>query len=446
MNTREEGNHLLSTMRRKVLLIILIILIAVEIILYIFINTEEFKEIDITITKYLQKNIFEEKPTSVPILLEIVHILNDMYSPYVLISIIYNFFTVYDCFLLVNILSVDYILSFLLKLIYNKPSYNYFKKSEENEIIIFYCGYGWAFPSEEIIITLSMYLSIWKIICKLSFKFTNKKIIVKNIFLILILLIFSFFAFCTLLTGYYFFSHIVFSFIMGIIVYLIFFESNFFDLLNGEEFMTFIIKYNLLYIIINLSLFVIFTIIYIIERKTISEKNKYDICKTIDGVEQFNMNGKFNSYLDGTFCFNVLFLANVFAAVGIQLDLKYIYKNNDETYYQMNFPQEFQEIIDNKSKVSFDGSIHITQEIAWNKTHVSTTLLRLILVLVFCWTCFLPYIFVFLKEDHDILLILCIKIFLPPVLFFLGIFFYLKPLLKIMNLTNVTYNSISDDI
>ena len=41
-----------------------------------------------------------------------------------------------------------------------------------------------------------------------------------------------------------------------------------------------------------------------------AEKNKYDICKTIDGVEQFNMNGKFNSYLDGTFCFNVLFLAN----------------------------------------------------------------------------------------------------------------------------------------
>ena len=442
MITRESEKHLLSTMRRKVLLIILIILISIEIILFIFIKLEKIKELDIEITTNIQNDYINEKTKTVPILLDIVHFVNDIYFPYILISIVYNFYTVYDCFILVNILSINYIFSFIFKLIYFKPSYKYYDERATN-FKIFYCGYGWGFPSEECITTISFYLSIWKIVTKLSFKFSYKKIVAKFTGLFFICLIFFGYNFCNLLIGYYCLSHIIFSAVFGLIIYLIFFESNFFNLFNGNEFINFIKKYNLIYIIINLSLFVIFTVVYMILRLTYSDDNKYNICETVDGIEHFKKSGKF-SYLDGTFCFNILFLGNVFAIFGIIADLKVIYKNDDAIYYQINFPQDFEDM--NNSKVeSFSGSIHITKEVEWNNTPVCISLLRLLLVLVFCWVCFFPYIFLNLTDSY-IILILIIKILLPPSLFFMGIFFYLKPLLECLKLTNVTLNSISEDI
>ena len=279
---------------------------------------------------------------------------------------------------------------------------------------------------------------------KLSFNFSYKKTVAKYSVLFFICLIFFGYNFCNLLIGYYCLSHIIFSAIFGLIVYLIFFESNFFNLFNGQEFINFIKKYNLLYIIINLSLFVIFSIAYVFLRLFYSDNNKYNICETVEGVEHFKKSGKF-SYLDGTFCFNVLFLGNVFSMVGVMLDLKLIYKNDYVIYYQMNFPQEYEELNNNYKKESFNCSINITKDVEWNNTPICITLLRLFIVLVFCWTCFFPYIFINLNESH-ILLILGIKIFLPPMIFFMGIFFYLKPLLAKIYLTNTTLNSISEDI
>ena len=432
----------LSPLRRKVFFIILLILISLEIILFVFIKTEDTKEIDIDTTKYLQENLLT--PNSTNIALKINLYLNDIYTPYFLIAFIYNFFTVYDSFILVNILSVDYIFSFLLKIIYYKSSYSSYDKENSNGIEIIYCGLGYAFPSEEIIIAVSLYLSIWKLSNKLSFKFTKKQKIIKYFFLALIIALLFYYCFCTLLQGYYFFSHIIFSIILGVIVYLVFLESNFFNLLKGKEFMDFIGKYNLLYIIINLSLFVIFSLIYIIMRVNIPENNDYEICSDNEGKE-FNKSENYYSYLDGTFIFNVLLLSNVFSMVGINLDLKMIYKDNENSYYQNNFPQEFDELLYAKSKGSFAGSIHINQETVWNSTTLSVSLLRLIFILVFCWACFFPYIFVKLIEGH-ISLIFFIKMFLPPMLFFMGIFCYLKPFLKLMRLTNFTLQSISADI
>ena len=447
MDAQESKKHLLSTMRRKVLLIILLILITVEVLLFILIKTDEFNVIDIETTKDLQESLFDKNAKSIPFGLEFVHFLNDIYSPYFLIAIIYNYFTVYDCFILVNILSFDYIFSFLLKIIYNRPCYKYFETDEidAKDIEIFYCGYGWGFPSEECVIAVSLYLSIWKIANKLSFKNYTKRII-QIISLIFILVLLSVYIFCTLLTGYYFLSQIIFSIVLGFIIYLLFLESNFFNLLNGNEFMNFIKSYKyILYIIINLLLFIIFSIVYISERLNKPKDENYVSCSTIDNTKQFNRSGNYYSYLDGTYCFNVLFLGNIFSIVGIIMDIKYCNDNNINSYYQINFPQEFESIISTKSMGSFSGSINITQETVWNSTPPLITILRLLFILVFCWACFFPYFFVPLINEH-ITLILFIKMFLPPMIFYMGIFFYLKPLLKMMKLTNSTLHTILDDI
>ena len=445
MDSKLSSKQISNTMRRKFLLIISLLLISVEIVLFILIKTEVTKTIDIEITIDLQKKLLDTKENSTNFFLEFNQYLNNIYAPYFLISIIYNFFTVYDCFILVNVLSIDYIFSFLLKLIYKKPSYKYFSinNTDSDDIKIYYCGYGYAFPSQESIIAVSLYLSIWKIMNKMSFKYNKKKKIIKYILLSIFISILFFYNFCSLLDGYYFFSHIIFSVIFGFIVYLIFFESNFFNLLNGNEFMNFLNKYYLLYIIINLSLFVLFSIIYIIERVTISKDYNYGICTDKNGKE-FNQREKYYSYIDGTFVFNILFLGNIFSIVGIILDLKIFHKDNNYTYYLENFPEEYEELINEKNKESFGGSIHIIKDTVWNNTSLLVSFLRLIIIMVFCWACFFPYIFIHFN-DKQISIVLFIKIFLPPIIFFNGIFFYLKTLLKLMNLTNITLQSISKD-
>ena len=61
------------------------------------------RTLDIKITKSLQKFfITENKEESEeskehPFLLSLVHAINDLYSPYIILSVIYNFCTVYDC-------------------------------------------------------------------------------------------------------------------------------------------------------------------------------------------------------------------------------------------------------------------------------------------------------------------------------------------------------------
>ena len=445
MDSKESTHHIFPKMKRKIFIIITLILISIEIILFILIKMEITKTMDIDITFYLQKKLLDTEKNSTNFFLEFNQYLNNIYAPYFLIAIIYNFFTVYDCFILVNVLSIDYIFSFEFKLSYSKPSYKYFGINNNNldDIRIYYCGYGYAFPSQESIIAVSIYLSIWKIINKASFKYNQKKRIIKYILLSLFIIILFIYNFLALLDGYYYFSHIIFSVILGIIVYLIFFETNILNLLDGKEFMNFINKYNLLYIILNLSSFVFLSIIYIIYRVKISKDTNYGICTDKDGKE-FNQIEKYYSYIDGTFVFNILFLGNIFSMVGIILDLKYKHKGNNYTYYTENFTQEYEELINEKNQESFGHSIHIIKDTVWNNTSLLISFLRLIIVIVFWWVCFFPYIFVHFN-DKSIALILFIKILLPPILFFMGIFYYLKLILQLMNLTNTALRSLSID-
>ena len=447
MEVKEQVKYLLSSMRRKILLIILLILLTVEIIFFIFIEDEQINTIDIETTKYLQETLLNINPNNkIPFELKFIHYLNDKYSPYLLISIIYNYFTVYDCFILVNILSINYSFSFIFKMAYRLPSYNYYDNgnSDSDDLITFYCGYGWGFPSEESIIAVSFYLAIYKIITKLNCRFDKKEKILKLILLILFIVLLFAYSLGFLLTGYYYISHIVFSVLFGLIAYLIFFESNFFNLLNGKELTNFITKHFWLYIICNLSLFVGFSIAYLMVRKYADNK-QYEVCMSYDGTKQFNKSGNYYSYMDGTYCFSVLFLGNIFAIIGIKFDLKYLHKNSEDSYLQNNFPREIEELISNKSTGSFSGSIHIVQETVWNKTSFSISLLRLLIVIVFWWACFFAYFFVPLHDEH-IGLILFIKMLLPPSVFYLGIFFFLKPFLKLIGLTNSTLNEILRDI
>ena len=168
-----------SSINRKAFIIVLSLIIIINIILFLFIKFKPnyFIELDIEITKYFQDLLVKRSINSTPLFIKIIHILNDIYIPYILIAIIFNFYTIYDCFLLINVLSIDYIISFCLKMIYFEPSYSNLNINNETnikDIKVFYCGYGWGFPSEECIVLISFYLSLWKITTKLSIYFDNR--------------------------------------------------------------------------------------------------------------------------------------------------------------------------------------------------------------------------------------------------------------------------------
>lgn len=429
----------ISSISKKILIIIISLLIIINIILFSLINTESFKSSDIDITKYFQETYINKKIASTPFFLKLVHFINNIYCPYLIIVIIFNFYTPYDCFILINVLSFDYIIIFCLKIFYKKPSYNTDKTK------IFYCGYGWGFPSEECIIMVSLYLSLWRIVSKLKINYNHSQKLINNILLLLLILLILIYCFGILLIGYYYLSHIVFSVLTGLIIYFILFETNLFNLLDGNEFIYFIKHKFIKYIIINLIIYIVLSIFYIIQKLNIDKD--YEICNTIDNRKIFFKSGKNNSYIDGSYTFVILFLGNIFAIIGIKMDILLIYHGNSSNYLTFNFPQEFDDIIDNRSRGSrdsFSDSINITQETIWNKTHIFISFLRLIIVLLLYLLCFIPYFLIDLTSSY-INIIFYIKFLLPTILIFMGIFFYFKPILKLMKLTNFTLESILDD-
>ena len=428
-----------TSIDKKILILIIFLLIIIDIILFIVIYLEKLKEVDIEITNYLQSKLINKNTNSIPFFIKIVHFINGIYSPYLIITIMFNFFTVYDCFILSNMLSIDYLISFCLKLLYSKPTYNYLNDSTNNEtkITIFYCGNGWGIPSEECIIMVSLYLSLWKIVSKSSMNFNRTQKIIKNLLLISLIVLLLIYNFGILLMGYYFFSHLIFSIITGLIIYLFIFEYYNIGLLIPKQFILFIKNKNILFIILHLIIFIILSIIYIIER-FIKKNYKYENCNA-KGDKAFSKSGK-DSYIDGSYSLVILFLGNIFPILGIIFDIKLIYKGIESNYLQFNFPQE-DEVIENGS---FGDSISITKEPLWNKTSLFISFLRLIIVLLFFGICFIPYFLVNL-ETESISIIIFIKFLLPISLINLGLFFFFKPILKIMKLTNYTLDSILDD-
>ena len=167
------------------------------------------------------------------------------------------------------------------------------------------------------------------------------------------------------------------------------------------------------------------------------------MCKPIDGHPLvLPKSGKY-SYIDGNYIMLFLFLGNIFSVIGIVIDIKYTYGGDEYSYLQFNFTQESENLLDNNSSQGSFNEIHITKETMWNHTDLVTSIFRLIIVLLLTTICLLLHFLISLSLDVRIVLFL--RILLPITLFSLGIFFYFKPILRLMRLTNHTLDSIISD-
>ena len=108
--------------------------------------------------------------------------------------------------------------------------------NDENTII-YYCGEGWNLPSTEMIISVVFYLTLWN----LFFDYKDKNYVTKTnkFFKFLLLCIIIAFNITNLIVltkiGYYLFSHLIFSAILGILIYIFIFETNIIKKYNSKE-------------------------------------------------------------------------------------------------------------------------------------------------------------------------------------------------------------------
>ena len=336
----------------------------------------------------IDKNIRENLKSSslstnyqIQLLQKIFFYFNNKFTPYIIIIIVDNFSNIYNTFILINTLSFIYYISAISK------------------IFIFI-----------IIIVIN----------------------VINIFTVI-------------LNGYYFFSHVLFSVILGIAIFLLLFEINIIDLNNGKKFIKFLKNYFGKFALFNIFLLIISFIPYIIERKIFFEALACNSNYKNDFFYYFQNNNQiYKAYIDGSFCLISFFFANFFLSLGYKFELSYLFQNDAKIYYQFYYAIVFDEnnLFSNDSSNS--GTIMLTNETQWNNTSFIKSFLRLIVNFVLASVCCIPY-FIINQAEKKFQVVFFVKYFFPLALITSGIGFWFKLVLKKLHLTNAALINILKD-
>jgi hypothetical protein len=406
-------------------------------LLFVLIKVEVFKSMDFSIQKSLQSD-YPYINNKIPRDIYIIHRLNKIFVPYSLIIIINNFSNIYKTFNLFQILSVACYISCILKFIFFKIIMN-----DENSII-YYCGEGWNLPSTEMIISVVFYLTLWN----LFFDYKDKNYVTKTnkFFKFLLLCIIIAFNITNLIVltkiGYYLFSHLIFSAILGILIYIFIFETNIIKKYNSKEFCSFIKKKFELYIIINVLLVILTFIPYNIERHI--KNNNRPECIPIEGSFFYKSKSPFITYVDDTYSLISIFFAHIFVVVGIKCELAFFFGNNIQNFEQYHFGVNIDDLNLEKELKNNTGTIIVTRETEWNNTSIIKSLIRLILTFILAGICFLPY-YSIKTNGVDFSTIFLVKYLLSYALFSFGITFLYKIIFRIFRLSNEILGSILND-
>ena len=418
--------------------IISLILFLFEIILFFLIKFEVFKIMDIPIKNSLQKdysNIADIK--DIPKFLTIVYYFNKIFSPYIIIILVFNFSNIYNVYTLFSILSITCYISCFLKFIFYKMITN------EHEGKIFFCGEGWNLPSTEMMISVSFYLTLWNMFFNNKDYLRKIKKFFKYFFLGLIVILNIINLIYLTKIGYYLFSHLLFSAIFGFLIYIFIFKTNLIKKYNSRQFCFFIKKKFEFHFLIKIFLLILVFIPYIIERKikiyTSSE------CKSIEGSFYYHNNSPYITYVDETFTLISIFFAHFFVMIGIRCELAFNFENKILNFEQYHFGINIDDLNDEREIKNNTGTIVITRSTEWNNTSKFKSAIRLILSFILSGVCFLPYYFIKREKEFDFSSIFLIKHFLSYALFSFGITFFFKIIFRIVNVSNEILISILEN-
>ena len=432
------------TLQKKYFIFNLFLLV-LEFIFYILIKNDVFLKIDKNIRENLKSSSLSTN-YQIQLLQKIFFYFNNKFTPYIIIIIVDNFSNIYNTFILINTLSFIYYISAILKFIYHEIN------SISNNDNFFYCGFGFNLPSTEIITSIVIYFALFKLFISNKnsnnynkIKYAKLKTITKIFIFIIIIVINVINIFTVILNGYYFFSHVLFSVILGIAIFLLLFEINIIDLNNGKKFIKFLKNYFGKFALFNIFLLIISFIPYIIERKIFFEALACNSNYKNDFFYYFQNNNQiYKAYIDGSFCLISFFFANFFLSLGYKFELSYLFQNDAKIYYQFYYAIVFDEnnLFSNDSSNS--GTIMLTNETQWNNTSFIKSFLRLIVNFVLASVCCIPY-FIINQAEKKFQVVFFVKYFFPLVLITSGIGFWFKLILKKLHLTNAALINILKD-
>ena len=412
-------------------------LFLLDLLVFILIKSKIFKNTDFSIQESLQPDHSNNNITAIPTFLKIMNYFNKILFPYSIIIIVNNFSSIYITFILFNILSLCCYISSILKFIFYNTIIN-------SDGIIYYCGEGWNLPCTEMLISVLFYLSLWNISFKGKQSRTKK--ILKNIFLLLIIVINIINAFSLATIGYYLFSHIIFSVILGVLIYVFIFETNIIKEHDPKEFCGFIKNKFEKYMIYQIVFLVLSFIPYIIERiKDNYDDNNIVECKSIDNYFYHKNKSPYITYVDDTFSLLSVFFGHFFVAIGIKCELVFVFKNHIQNFEQYHFGVNLDELNMERELKNNTGTIIVTTDTEWNNTIKIKSIIRLIITFALSFVCFLPYFSMDKNEDIDFSQIFLVRYSLSFALFSFGITFCFKFIFKVLRLSNEILGSILND-
>lgn len=341
----------------------------------------------------------------------------------------YNFLNIYKCMILILSYSLSQYISSILQLMFNDK--NPFPMQLFNS-----CSNIMGNPNRKSIISVAMYLTMWKILVTSSQLKKRKKI--RLILLLLIIEIIGIINMVNLFSHNYSFHQLFFGIVLGLFIYCFMFTVLRIEINNPRQFFAFInTKW---YWIIGLNqLFILLLLlsskIHSLDNDVIIEQLKKTELKSCESFS-ITPHSKTNNRLKEEMIINAsIIFINIGFYLALNLERRFFFENNNELYGKFHFNN-----YDVKFE-SFTSELITTKDNQWNNTTPLISILRLLIgiivlgVLVFL----LMYLVVYFTQNFYVFLILVI-LFSNVIIVIL--LFFLKIALKKMRLINMKIDQI----
>ena len=411
---------------QKLIIFISLIIIALPFFVDLFFREEQYGVIShymITLTEKFQK-LFSEEQTRESFL-KIMNNINTLKLMVLIVICVYNFSNVYKSFILFMIITVGNLIAAYIKFIYvQEPPYYH-----TDLIKVYYCGLGWGLPATQILISTTFYLTLWKIIC-----LRIKQMVIQTVLLVFIILFILLLGFSTIIEGSFFFNQVLFSMLLGTGIYLLLFEGIRINLTDGKQFFNLIRRKIWIYFFIEVVLILPLLILFLIDtiKDPPEDNNNYTYYVCQGDLEKDNTyfnatklttpKDKRNFSYETSFLLLAFFLPSFFCVIAVKMELRYMFKDVYENWFQFNFSNEDNSL--ESDEVSLMASISITKDTKWNNTKWTYSIVRLIVLLIMWGIASIPYMYI--SESHSLAVVFFVKITLSFSLFALGGFFGFK--------------------
>lgn len=343
----------------------------------------------------------------------------------ILTIFIYNIGNIFKTFIFLSSVSIMLFFAGILKMIYQSPMmyYSEFDANKYGSIIPMACNTSWGVPSTHAMSTVTVYLTLWKIIFDCS-RLRYKKY-VKIIALLMFSLLILFVNFCTFLSALHSIDQILFGTLIGFqIFFFIFYVLNV-DL-NDGKFLLKIVKFkSIFYLTICLVLLSGVLTLYFLpqndEKFKLYENNIKNNSKCSNDQQNLSLN-------NDALMLCCIFFCSLGMIFGMKYEYRFIFNKNEMNWRQYNFDKE------NGDEDSLLSKLSITKESQWNHTTVFFTCLRFLAILPIQGIILIPYWVI--NIENNLVIVILFKVFLP---IFLNLFFMFcleKTLLRKIGVTN----------